>query len=379
VLNPKLFLALVLSAALAACGSGGAEEKGRDRPPPLVKAEPATTMRFVDRVDAVGTAVANEQVTLSAPVTERIMRLNFDDGAYVQRGQTIAVLQQGQEAAQLAEVQARARQAEQQLGRITQLKNRGFATRSAYDEQVAAAAAARAQGAQVRAQLGERVITAPFAGWVSLRNISAGAVVSQGTPIATISDVSTIKLDFPVPETLLSSIRTGQTITATSAAWPTQPFRGTIHTIDPVVDPNTRAVTVRARIPNTDRRLRPGMMLNVAIETLPRTSLSVPELAVVGEGERRFVFALDAEGKARRVEVRTGLRSNGRIEIVEGLRPGQRVVTEGVVKVADGMQVRVAGAANARPRGAGQPQAAPAQPLPQPQPQPQRPQQGGGG
>ena len=379
MLNPKLFLALVLSAALAACGSGGAEEKGRDRPPPLVKAEPATTMRFVDRVDAVGTAVANEQVTLSAPVTERIMRLNFDDGAYVQRGQTIAVLQQGQEAAQLAEVQARARQAEQQLGRITQLKNRGFATRSAYDEQVAAAAAARAQGAQVRAQLGERVITAPFAGWVSLRNISAGAVVSQGTPIATISDVSTIKLDFPVPETLLSSIRTGQTITATSAAWPTQPFRGTIHTIDPVVDPNTRAVTVRARIPNTDRRLRPGMMLNVAIETLPRTSLSVPELAVVGEGERRFVFALDAEGKARRVEVRTGLRSNGRIEIVEGLRPGQRVVTEGVVKVADGMQVRVAGAANARPRGAGQPQAAPAQPLPQPQPQPQRPQQGGGG
>jgi membrane fusion protein (multidrug efflux system) len=344
---------------LAACGGG--EGKQGDRPPPLVKAEPATTMRFVDRIEVIGSAVANEQVTLSAPVTERIVRLNFDDGAFVRAGQVVAVLQQGQEAAQLAEVQARARQADQQLQRVTQLKNRGFATRADYDVQVAAAAAARAQGQQVRAQIGERVITAPFSGWVSLRNISAGAVVNQGTPIATISDVSTIKLDFPVPETMLSVIRPGQSIEAVSAAWPGQPFRGTIHTIDPVVDPATRAVTVRARIPNPDRKLRPGMMLTVAIETAPRLSLSVPELAVVGEGERRYVYLLGEGNRARRAEVRTGLRAGGRIEILEGLRPGQRVITEGVVKVADGMEVRVGGAANAAGRGrqAAQPGAAP--------------------
>ena len=370
---PKLFIALAFSAALAACGASG-QEKGRDRPPPLVKAEAASTMRFVDRIEAVGTAVANEQVTLSSPVTERITRLNFDDGSFVRRGQVVAVLQQGQEAAQLAEVQARARQAEQQLGRISQLKNRGFATRADYDVQVAAAAAARAQGQQVRAQMSERVITAPFSGWVSLRNISAGAVVNQGTPIATISDVSTIKLDFPVPETVLATIRPGQTIDAVSAAYPDQPFRGTIHTIDPVVDPATRAVTVRARIPNPDRRLRPGMMLRVGIETAPRNSLSVPELAIVGEGERRYVFVLDGD-KAKRTEVRTGLRLGGRVEILAGLRPGQRVVTEGVVKVADNMTVRVAGAGNAggragrgpgggRPKQGGEPRQAEGGPPP---------------
>jgi len=365
---PKFLILMAFSAALGACGASG-EEKGRDRPPPLVKAEPATTMRFVDRVEAVGTAVANEQVTLSAPVTERIVRLNFDDGSFVRRGQVVAVLQQGQEAAQLAEVQARARQAEQQLARITQLKNRGFATRADYDVQVAAAAAARAQGQQVRAQIGERVITAPFSGWVSLRNISAGAIANQGTPIATISDVSTIKLDFPVPETMLATIRPGQSIEAVAAAWPDQPFRGTIHTIDPVVDPQTRAVVARARIPNPDRRLRPGMMLNVAIESDPRMSLSVPELAVIGEGERRFVFVLGEGNRARRTEVRTGLRSGGRVEILEGLRPGQRVITEGVVKVADGMQVRVGGTGNAQGRanrgGGGQPQPGQGQPAPQ--------------
>ena len=158
-------LVIALAALLTACGNGGAE-KGRDRPPPLVKAEPAQSIRFADRIDAVGTARANEQVTISAPVTERIVRLNFDDGSFVQRGQVIAVLQQAQQSAQLREVQARSREAEQQLARVEELKARGFATRADYDTRVAAAAAARAQAQAVGAEIGERDIRAPFAGWV---------------------------------------------------------------------------------------------------------------------------------------------------------------------------------------------------------------------
>ncbi len=306
-------------------------------------------MRFVERIDAVGTALANEQVTLAAPVTERIIRLNFDDGGYVRRGQTIAVLASAQENAQLGEAQARAREAQQQLERVQALKQRGFATKSNLDSQSALAAQARAQAAGARAQIGDRVVTAPFSGWVSLRNISAGAVVSAGTEIATISDVSAIKLDFPVPETMLAAIRPGQTIVAQAAAWPDQPFRGQIATIDQVVDPNTRAVMVRARLPNADRKLKPGMLLTVAIETAPRMSLSVPELAVVGEGDSRFVYTIAADGTAKRIPVRTGVRSEGRVEILQGLRPGQKVVTEGVVKLSDGMKVRLAGADNAQP------------------------------
>lgn len=317
-------------------------------------------MRFADRIEAVGTANANEQVTLSAPVTERLVRLNFDDGSYVNRGQTVAVLAQGQESAQLAEAQARAREAGQQLRRISELKRRGFATNSNLDTQVAASAAARAQEAEARASIGDRVIAAPFSGWVSLRSISPGAIVAAGTEIATISDVSTIKLDFPVPETMLSVLRPGLPILATSAAWPDQPFRGTIGNINPVIDPNTRSVVVRALLPNPDRKLRPGMLLTVGIETAPRANLSVPEVSVMGEGDRRFVFVLDAAGTAKRTEVRTGARSGGRIEIVEGLSAGQRVVTEGVIKVTDGMKVKVAGAQNTQPAAARPGQATPA-------------------
>ena len=339
----RIFLVAALCASLAACGNGNEDKGGRNRQPPLVKAAPAASMRFVETVEAIGTAVANEQVTLSAPVTERIVRLGFDDGQYVRRGQIIAVLAQGQQTAQLAEAQARAREAQQQLTRVEALRARGFATQSNLDAQIASAAAARAQAGQASATIGERVIRAPFAGWVSLRTISAGAVVNSGTPIATISDISTIKLDFPVPETVLATIRPGLTIEARSAAYPDQPFRGQIATIDPVIDPNTRAVTVRARLPNPDGRLKPGMLLTVSIEQAPRLSLGVPELAVVGEGDRRFVYVIDRDGAARRTEIKAGLRSEGRIEILQGLKPGDRVVTDGVVKLSDGMKVKVAG------------------------------------
>jgi membrane fusion protein, multidrug efflux system len=343
---------LALAVALAGCG-GASAENGRNRPAPLVKVAPATPMHFADRIEAVGTARANEQVTVSAPITERIVRLNFDDGSYVRHGQVIAVLHQAQENAELREAQARARETQQQLDRVTALKNRGFATKADYDAQVAAAASARAQAQSAGAQIGARVIRAPFSGWVSLRNISVGAVAGQGTEIATISDVSTIKLDFAVPETMLRTLRPGLSIDARSAAYPDMPFGGVIHTIDPVIDPNTRAVMVRARLPNPDRLLRPGMLLTVTIASQPRMGLSVPELAVIGEGERRFVYTIDERSRAQRTPVRTGARGAGRVEILAGLRPGQRVITEGVVKVSDDMQVRLAGARNPKSQRSG--------------------------
>jgi membrane fusion protein (multidrug efflux system) len=153
-------------APLCACSNGG-EAKGRDRAPPLVKVEPASTMRFAERIEAVGTALANEQVTLSANVTERIMRLNFDDGAFVRSGQVVAVLAQGQETAQLNEAQARAREASRQLERVETLKQRGFATNANLDQQVAAAASARAQAAEKRSRRGRRPIRTSLSGAVS--------------------------------------------------------------------------------------------------------------------------------------------------------------------------------------------------------------------
>ena len=328
---------IVATFCLAGCSG---EKPQKPRSVPLVEAQAIAPIGFTDSLEAVGTALANEQVVLSAPVTDRIEALNFTDGGYVGKGQVIARLSIGQEQAELASAEASALQASQQLARIQSLKNRGFATGATLEQQVALSNAARANAELARASIGDRVIRAPFSGWVSLRTVSPGAIVTAGTPIATVSDISRIKLDFTVPETRLSMIREGMAIRAVSAAWPDRPFNGTIATIDPVIDPATRAIRVRAILPNPDKALKPGMLLTVSVLARQRQSLSVPELSVVGDGDDRFVFVIE-DRTAKRVKVATGIRQGGRVEILGGVKAGQQVVTEGVVKLTDGVKVRL--------------------------------------
>lgn len=333
--------------ALTACGNGAA--KAPERPPPVVAATPAITHRFVDRIKAIGTARAWEQVTLAAPVTERILKLNFQDGGFVGAGQVVAILAQARENAALSGALAAQRQAGLQLDRMRALAVNGYVTRSLLDEQVSADARARAAADEARAQIGDRIVRAPFGGYASLRTISAGAVINAGAPIAVISDISRIRLDFTVPETRLTSVRVGQPIEAVAAAYPDRPFRGTIATIDPVIDPSTRAVMIRATLQNPQRLLKPGMLLAVTIEAGARTSEAVPELAVIGEGGDRYVFVVGPGDKAARVPIKTGTRDAGLIEVF-GVPPAARVIGDGVVKVTNGMHVRIAGARGGKKR-----------------------------
>jgi membrane fusion protein, multidrug efflux system len=334
---PRPFALLVMLALVTGCSGAKAE---RERRPPLVQAAPATRHLFVDLIEAVGTAHANEQVILSSNVTERIERVLFDDGMAVARGQLLAVLTQAQETAQLNGALAAQQQATAQYDRIESLFERGFATQAQLDLQLAAAERARADAAQARAAIGDRMIRAPFAGRTGLRTISAGAVVQAGTPLVTISDISRIKLDFTVPETQLSALAVGQDIEASAAAFPGEIFRGRIATVDPVIDPTSRAVMVRAILPNSDARLKPGMLLSVRIRRAERLADAVPELAAVGNGEERSVFVLGPGNVARSVTITTGSRDGGLIE-VNGLPRGARVITEGVLKVTEGMEVRL--------------------------------------
>jgi membrane fusion protein (multidrug efflux system) len=301
---------LALFGLASACGSGG-EEKGKGKgPPPLVKVEPAQTMRFVETVEAVGTANANEQVTITAQVTERLVRLGFDDGSFVRRGQTSRCSAQGQQTAALAEANARQREAQQQLAgsarSAARLRHQGERGRADRRRRRRPRPGQRRPGPDRRAGDHRALLRLR----PRLRNISPGAVVNSGTEIATISDISTIKLDFPVPETALAAIRPGLTIDGAfrrlsghAVPRPDRHRRSGRSIPTPAPSPCAPACPTR-------RRLKPGMLLTVGIETAPRMGLSVPELAVVGEGERRFVYRRRQGHKAKRVEVRTGLRAS---------------------------------------------------------------------
>lgn len=328
---------LIATLCLAACSGGG---ETRDRPTPLVTIEAAVAHQFVDRYVAVGTANANEQVSVRAPVTERIMQLGFSDGSYVRQGQMLAVLAQGQETASLASARARALEADKQLARVAELHRRGFATNASLDTQTAVAAAAKGSANEANASIADRVIRAPFSGQVSLRRISVGAIVTAGDEIAVVSDVSSIKLDFVIPETMLANVRIGQSVAAKSAAFPDFEIVGRIQAIDPVVNPQTRTASLRAILPNSSGRLKPGMLMSVTLDSRARSSVAVPELALVREGDSSFVYVVDANMKAKRLSVETGGRDGNLVEIVDGLIAGDKIVTEGVVKLTDGAQVR---------------------------------------
>lgn len=343
----------VIPTALFACclSACAADEQQKKPPPPLVGAAQPVQHVFADRIEAVGTARANEQVTISSAVTERVERLLFDDGMIVRRGQLLAVLTHGQEQAALEGALAMERQANSQLARIKELNTRGFATQALYDQQQAAAEGARAAAAEARANIGDRMIRAPFSGYASLRTMSEGMIVNAGTPLVMISDLSRIKLDFTVPETRLSALRVGQRIEASAPAFGGRTFEGRISSIDPVIDASSRAVLVRAILPNSGALIKPGMLMNVHVEVTRRNAIGVPELAVLAEGDKRYVFVVTPEGKAKRVPVRTGLRGQGLIE-VEGILASAKVVNDGVVKASDGGKVRLADAA-ARKQSAG--------------------------
>lgn len=339
---------VVASLLLASCGSdsdkpggGGGKKRGPDGPSAVI-ASIAASHEFVDSIEAVGTANARESVILSANVTERVKTLNFADGQYVLKGQVLAELNQAEENASLSEAKARLRESQLQLDRITQLIKDGYATRARLDQQIADRDGARAMVDNVRAKLDDRVIRAPFSGIIGLRRVSPGLIVNAGTPIAEISDISIIKLDFTIPETYLSAVHIGQAIQARAAAYSNKLFIGRIDGIDPQIDPITRSASIRALIPNRDNLLKPGMLLSVDVVKSSRKALAVPELGIIGERDQKFVYVIDkASNKVTKSRVLIGERDPGFVEITSGLEPGTLIVAEGVSKLRDGGEVKV--------------------------------------
>ena len=332
---------LLLIPLLAACGKEAAApgQGGRGAPPAVVTTATVASVPWSDAIEALGTAQANESVTLTAKVTETVDRVNFQDGDFVEAGQVLVDLSGRAEVAQLEEERAAFKEASQQYTRQAELVKQGTIARSQLDAQVAARDAARARMDTIRARLSDRVITAPFDGVLGFRQVSEGALVSPGTEIATLDDIRTIKLDFPVPEAFLGSVTPGLRIAAKSAAWPDREFEGAVRAVDSRVDPVTRAVTVRAEIPNPESLLRPGMLLTVRLFKPERQALAIPEIAVTQIGSKAYVFRVGADSKVEQIEVTTGSRRRGEVEIVEGLATGERIVVEGTVKLRSGAQI----------------------------------------
>lgn len=322
-----------------ATGQAGAGGGGRATSVSQVVVQPRA---FTDRIEVLGVAKGRQSVTITSNTAELITAVHFTDGQAVSKGQVLVELKADQENAGVAEAQAQLAQAEREYVRWKTLADRGIAPRATAEQYLAARDTARAALNSAGAQKLDRVIRAPFSGRVGLSDIAPGALISPGTAIVSLDDVSVIRVDFSVPDRYLPILREGLAITAAPDALPGETFVGRIAQIDTRIDPATRALKARAEFANPGDRLKPGMLIKVGIDQGQRQAVAVPEAAIQFEGEQASVFLIVRGPKgqiARRATVQTGLSSGGFVEIVSGLKAGDRIVADGLNRVQDGAAV----------------------------------------
>jgi len=348
------------AAAPAGAGSGAGAAPGGGGPVAIEVAR-AESMSIVDDVQAVGSLKARQGVMVRPEVSGRIARLGFVDGQPVRQGQLLVQLDDTLQRAQLEQAKAQASIARTNLQRSRELLAQNFVSQSAVDQNAAALQVAEAQVALAEAQLARMRVLAPFSGTAGLRVVDLGDYVKDGADIVKVEDLSALEVEFALPERYVARTRPGLPMELTLDAMPGSTFKGQLVAINSQVDANGRALMVRARVQNSGALLRPGMFARPRIIFATREgAVAVPEEALVPQGARQFVYkvvdAADGRKVAQRMEARIGLRVPGKVEILEGLKAGDVVVTAGQARLrGESTPVRVIDLAQAgrAPGGAG--------------------------
>ncbi|MBI5279654.1 MAG: efflux RND transporter periplasmic adaptor subunit [Burkholderiales bacterium] len=365
------------AAASGGAGGGAGAPGGRA---PSVEVAKVELARLTDDAQAVGSLKSRQSVVLRPEVSGRVTQINFRDGSPVRRGQLLVQFDDQLPMAQLKQAEAELSIARANHKRNQELLAQNFISAQRVDESSANLQVAEAKLALQRATVQRLRIVAPFNGITGIRTVNVGDYLKDGADIVNIEDLEAVFVDFRLPERYQTKVQKGQVATVELDALPGKRYSAVLVAIDPLVDANGRSVGIRGCIDNRHLQLRPGMFARVNTVFGVRDSARViPEEAIVPQAGRQFVYKL-AEGPdqdtriAQRVEVKVGVRQPGRVEITEGLQPGDVVVTAGQQRIQkDGTPVRVldlgkvgAPAAAAAGGGGGQrrQQAAVAEPVP---------------
>ncbi|BCA91336.1 MexH family multidrug efflux RND transporter periplasmic adaptor subunit [Vreelandella aquamarina] len=307
------------------------------------------TETWSDPLEALGTLRADESVTLSATVTDTIAEINFDDGEQVERGRLLVRLEDAEEQALLRAAQAITDERRNASDRASQLQQRNLAARADVEDTQSQLRQAQADAQALEARLENYRIHAPFSGRVGFRDVSVGTLVTPGMALVTLDKLDVMKLDFTVPAVFLGRLSAGLSLSATTAAYPDEVFRGDVASIGTRIDPVSRSVSVRAELANPDLKLRPGMLMEVIVQQRVRDALVLPEAAIQPSGNRHFVMVIQQQENAPRLErreVAIGERRSGEVEVLEGISEGDLVVIHGLQLAREGQEVRLLGVAD---------------------------------
>ena len=319
-------------------------------PPATVTVAEAKSEVIPNLLTAVGDLAAVHQVNVTSDVSGRITDIMFTAGSSVKAGTPLVQLFDGPEQGDLASYKAQATMAQLSLDRAKQLAARQFGPQATVDQAQSAYEQANAGIAKTQAIISQKLVRAPFDGELGVRRVEVGQFLTAGTQIVSLTDLSELYANFTVPEKDSGNLKVGQIVRILVDAYPGRSFEGKITAIEPQISTDTRNIRVQATIANPDHILKPGMFATTTV-VLPDKPpvITVPETAVdytlYGDSVFLITEKKEDDGKtsltAVRTFVRTGNRVHGRAEILSGLKPGDRVVAVGQLKLQSGAAVAV--------------------------------------
>lgn len=285
-----------------------------------------------DQIDITGTIDANEKVSLVSQTAGSVTGIYFKEGQHVSKGQLLVKVYNQDLEASLKQVEAQMILARDIYRRNEILVQKEAISREEYETSQSSYNAYKAQVAAARAQIGRTEIRAPFSGVIGLRSISPGGYLSPTAPIATLVNIDPAKITFSVPERYLGLIKAGSKINFNIES-SQKNFLATVYAIEPALDAASRTITVRAKAPNTDNLLRAGAFakINLTLDQIPKT-IMIPTEAVIPDLKSNKVFVYH-NGVALAKNVKTDLRTDTRIQIIDGLKQGDSVVVSGLIQI----------------------------------------------
>lgn len=336
-------MALLAFVVMAGCR----KNPGAAGPPPAmvatVVAAEVKRESIAETLAVVGSLAANEFIEVKSETDGTIAEILFNEGQPVKKGDLLIRLDESKFAAGVAEAEANLKLSRTTFERNQQLLRDKLVSQQEFDQAASLYQANLATLELRKRQLQDARIYAPFAGLVGARSLSPGQVISKNTTLTWLVDLETVKAEFNVPERFLSQVKLGQSIELTVAAYRKQKFRGEVYFLAPQVDAATRTLLMKARIPNPEHILKPGMFANLDLTlTLRDEAIVIPESALMMMGDRTSVYVVAPDNTAQVRPVVVGLRTPNQLEILKGLQAGETVVVEGVQKVRPGGPLKVA-------------------------------------
>ena len=331
--------------ALAGCSRSG-ETAPTGPPPPVVEVVTVVPRTLANEAALLGQLNAVQRVTVRSEVPGIIDAIEFQEGTAVRQGQILFRLRDDEEVARLHEAETALRLAEANHRRMQDLSRDGIVAPSQLDDATAQLEAAKARLEVARVAVDRTRILAPFDGYAGHRLVSLGARIEPETDLVTVESIADLELAFQLPELAMPLARVGVPVDIRVAPYPDRVFSGAISFVAPSLNPLNRRLLVKARIPNADLALRPGLFATVEARLGTREDvLAVPDSAVVYGSNGTFVWKIDETQKAAPVDVALGARRDGIVEVTSGLRAGDVVVVAGTNKLAPGVGVEAVAAA----------------------------------